>query len=82
MGIEQNRLGVGEETGGGDNNKIGAGFGGGGGRGIGRVLRRRGGVSGSKRVKWSRIEQGGRVINLDRRRAGNTVGREDVVAKT
>ena len=59
VGTGWNRLGVGEETGGGDNNEIEAGFGGGGGRGIGQVLGRRGGVSGSEWVKWSGMEQGG-----------------------
>ena len=67
--------------GGGDNDKIGARFGGGGGRGIEWGLGKRGGVSGSKRVEWSGMERVGRVINLDRQRAGNTSGR-DVVANT
>ena len=66
MGTGWNRLGQGEETGGGDNDKIGAGFGGGGGRGIEPGLGRGEGVSGSKQVEWSRMERGGRVINLDR----------------
>ena len=82
----RNRLGGSEETGGGDNNKIGDGFGGGVGRGIERGLGRRGGVSGSERVKWSGMGWGGAedgcVLNLDRRRAGNTAGRDKVVAKT
>ena len=76
VGIERNRLGGGEETGGGDNDEIGAGFGGGGRRGIEWGLGRRGGISGSERVEWSGMERGGRVINLDRRRDRNTAGRE------
>ena len=78
----RNRLGGGEEIGGGDNDKIGAGYGEGGRRGIEQGLGRRGGISGNERVGWSGIERGGRVITLERRRAGNTAGRDDVLAKT
>ena len=59
LGKGRNRLGGGEETVGGDNGKIRAGFGGGGGRGIKRGLRRRRGVSGRDLVKWSGMERGG-----------------------
>ena len=78
----RHRLGGDEETGGGDNDKIGAGFGGGGGRGIEWVLGRRGGISGIEQVEWSGMERVGRVINLDRRWAGNTAGRYNVVSTT
>ena len=54
----RNRLGGGEETGSGDNDKIGDRFGGGVGHGIERGLGRRGGVSGIKWVKWSGMEWG------------------------
>ena len=54
----RNRLGGGEETGGGDKDEIGAGFGGGVGRGIERELGRIGGVSGSERVEWSGADDG------------------------
>ena len=77
----RNRIGGGEETGGGDNDATGSGFGGGSRHGIERGLGRRGGISGSERVKWSRMERGGRVINLDRQRDRNTAGREKEVAK-
>ena len=58
-GTGRNRLGRGKETGGRDNDDIGAGFGGGGGRGIERGLKMRGGVAGSERVKWNILERGG-----------------------
>ena len=82
VGIVRNRLVGVEETGGGDNNNIGAIFGGGRRRGIELGLSRIGGVSGSERVNWSGMERGRRVINLDRRRDRNIAGRDDVVAKT
>ena len=82
VGTGRNRLGGGEETGGGDNDDIRAGIGGGGRRGIERGIGRRGGISGIVRVEWSGMERGGQVITLDRLRAGNTVGMDNVVAKT
>ena len=68
----RHRLGGGEETGGGDKDKIGSGFGGG--RGAEWGLGRRGGISGSERVKWIGMERGRQEINLDRGRAGSTSG--------
>ena len=78
----RNRLGGGEETAGGDNDNIGARIGGQGRRGIKRGLGGERVISGSERVRWSGMEQGERVITLDRRRAGNMTGRDDIVAKT
>ena len=49
----------GEETGGGVNNEIGDRVGGGVGQETERIRGRRGGVSGSERVKWSGLERGG-----------------------
>ena len=63
VGAGRNILGGGEEMSGGDNDKIGDGLGGGFGCGIERGIRRRGGVSGSKRVEWSVMEQGGGQIS-------------------
>ena len=84
VGTERHRLGGSEETGGKDNGDIGVG--GGIGRGVGRGseqrLGRRGGISGSERVEWSGMEWVGQVIHQDRRQAGNTAGRDGVVAKT
>ena len=57
VGTGRNRLGRGEETCGGDNDEIGAGFGGGGGHGIKQGIGSRGGVSGSERVEWSEMER-------------------------
>ena len=73
-GTGRHRLGGGKETGGGENDNIGAGFGRGGGGGIERGLGQRGVISGSKRVAWSGMERGGRVINIDRQQAGNMAG--------
>ena len=66
VGTGRNRLEGGKETGGEDNDKIGAGFGVGYGGGIERGIGRRGGISGSKRVDWSRMKWSGRVNNIDR----------------
>ena len=81
-GACRNRPGGGEETGGRVNYKIGDGVRGGVGRGTERGRGRRGGVSGSKRVKWSKIERGRGCMsnNLDRQRARNTAGREKVAS--
>ena len=56
MGTDRHRIGGVEEAGGGDNDNIRVGTGGGVGRGIERGLGRRGGISGSKRVEWSRMK--------------------------
>ena len=58
VGAGGNRPGGGEETGGGVNDDIGDRVGGGVRRGTERGCGRRGGVSGSKRVKWSGAEDG------------------------
>ena len=52
----QHRLGGGEEAGDGDNDDVGVAIGGGVGRGIEQGLGRRGGISGSERVKWIGME--------------------------
>ena len=59
VGAGRNRPGGGEETGGGVNNEIGDRVGGGVGQETERIRGRRGGVSGSERVKWSGLERGG-----------------------
>ena len=74
MGTDRHRLGGGKEAGGRDNDNIRVRTGGGVGRGIERGLGRRGGISVSERVEWSRMKWSGRVINQYRRREGNTSG--------
>ena len=81
VGTGRNRLVGGEETGGRDNDNIGDGFGGGVGRGIERGLGRREGVSGSKQVKWSGMEQGGgRMSDQPRQTTGRKHGREGQIS--
>ena len=64
VGVGRNRPGGGKETGGGVNDNIGDGVGEGVGRGTKQGHGRRGGVSGSKRVKWSGVDWGrGRMSN-------------------
>ena len=83
-GTGRNRLGGVKETGGGDNDKIGDGFGG----GVGRVID--GDFRGEEESQGASELIGAEgiwaedrlVINLDRRRAGNMAGRDKVVAKT
>ena len=80
MGAGQDIPEGGDETGGGVNDDIGDIFGGGVGRGTERGRGRRGGVSGSDRIKWSIMERGGGRMSdhPDRRRAGNKAGRDKV----
>ena len=74
VGSGRNRPGGGKETGGGVNNEIGDGVGGGVRRGTERgCWSRRGGVSGSERVKWSGMERGGGQMSDQPRQ---TTGRE------
>ena len=72
LGAVQDRPGGSAETGGVIDNDIGDGIRGGVGRGARRDRgRRRGGISGSERFKWSGVERGGGQMStlLDLRRA-------------
>ena len=82
VGAGRNRPGGGEETGGRVNDEIGDGVGGGVARGTQRGHGRRGGVSGSKRVKWSGMELGrGRMSNQPRQMTGQEHGGEGQSSK-
>ena len=82
VGAGRNRPGGGEEMGCGVNDKIGVGGGGGVGRGTERGCGRRGGVSGSERVKWSRVERGGgRMSDPPRQMTGREHGEEGKSSK-
>ena len=74
LGTDRYKLRGDKEAGGRDNNDTGVGIRRGVGRGSKRGLGRRGGISGSERVKCSVMEWGVRVIHQDRQREGNKEG--------
>ena len=78
VGAGRDRPGGSAETGGGIDDEVGDGVRGGVGRGAERDRgRRQGGVSGSERVQWIGVEQGGGwiITHLDLRRVSNTTGK-------